>query len=409
MKIKDIETILTCPGRNYLIIKITTDKGIVGYGDATLNGRELAVKAAIDGHIAKWLIGHDADRITDIWELVFRGTYWRGGPVLMTALAGIDMALWDIKGKKYSAPVYELLGGKCRDRLKAYFHVHGHTKEELLERIKVRMKDGCRCVRYSFDVADPFNEGYYFTQPHQDISVGKRIEVLEDAIRQPDVWDSNPYKHELINVTAFLREHLGYNIDLIHDGHERFSPIHAADVARQLEPYNLLFFEDPIEPMHQQSLEMIRRHSTTPIAMGELYHTIKDCLLPIEKQWIDYLRIDISHFGGITPSLKASTLAECQAVKMAFHGPSDISPLAHAALVHIDISIPNFGIQECVDRNSSVEEVFKTIVQYENGYITVGDKPGLGVDVNEEAAKYFEYNPKYLPALRDSEGAVHNW
>jgi mannonate dehydratase len=409
LKIKDVNTILTCPGRNYLIVKIVTDNGIVGYGDATLNGRELAVKATIEGHIAKLLIGSNADRISDIWEFLFRGTYWRGGPVFMTALAGVDMALWDIKGKKYGAPLYEMLGGKCRDQLKAYFHVHGNTKEELLERINLRKKEGCRCVRYSFDMIDPLNEEYTFTQPHQDMNSGKRIEVKEEDIHKPKIWDSDLYKAELIDVTAYLRENLGNSIDLIHDGHERLTPIHAADVAKQLEPYNLLFFEDPIEPMHQQSLKMIRHHSTTPIAMGELYNTIKDCIMPVENQWIDYLRVDISHFGGITQTVKVSALAESYMIKMAFHGPSDISPIAHSALAHIDFSIPNFGIQEYVDDKVLLGEVFKTDIQYANGYITIGDKPGLGVTVDEDAAKRFNYQPKYLPTLRDREGAVHNW
>lgn len=408
MKITEVKTLLTCPGRNYCIVKIVTDEGIVGYGDATLNGRELAVKSALDNHIANFLIGSDSDRITDLWELLFRGTYWRGGPVLMTALAGIDMALWDIKGKRYNAPLYSLLGGKSRDKIRAYFHVHGHTKEHLLERIRLRMEDGCRCVRYSFDTGDPL-EGHIFVQPHQDIGSGSRIEVSKEAINRPGVWDTEVYQKDLIRVTEYLRENLGDSVALIHDSHERFTPIQAAAAARELEPFHLLYLEDPIEPTRPQSLEVIRSHSTTPLAMGELYHTMKDCLPPIEKQWIDYIRVDISHFGGITPLMKLSAFADCYAVKTAFHGPSDISPLAHAALAHVDLTIPNFGIQEYIDQTKKVEEVFHTGITYRGGYLEVSDKPGLGVEVDEEAAAKFDYDPKYLPVLRDREGAVHNW
>lgn len=409
MQIKKVETILTCPGRNYLIVKITTEDGMIGYGDATLNGREMAVKAVLEEHLAKYLTGLDAGRITDIWELVYRGAYWRGGPVLMTALAGIDMALWDIKGKRYQIPVYQMLGGKCRDRLRVYYHVHGHTKEALAERIRQRLTDGCTCFRYSFDTRDSRREDRYFNQPHQDIGLGKRIEVTAEHIKKPEVWDTAEYSRDLIAVTAYLRDTFGSNIDLIHDSHQRFTPIQAAAAAKQLEPYHLLFLEDPVEPVYTEGLELIRRHSVTPIAMGELYNSIKDCLTPIEKRLIDYLRIDISHYGGITPSLKTAAIAEHHMVRVAFHGPSDISPLAHGALVHVAFAIPNFGIQEWVDDNEELNQIFHPDFHYADGYITLGNRPGLGVQVDEKAAEEYPYQPKFLPVLRDREGAVHNW
>lgn len=408
MRIERVETILTCPGRNYVIVKITTEDGIIGYGDATLNGREMAVKAALDEHMSKYLIGKDAERITDLWELLYRGTYWRGGPVFMTALAGIDMALWDIKGKRYQAPVYQLLGGKCRDRIRAYFHVHGHTKEALAERIRARMEQGCTCFRYSFDTVDE-RESLTYIQPHQDLQLGKRIEVTGEGMAKPDPWDTKAYSQDLLRVTEYLRKEFGDGIDLIHDSHERFTHVQAADMAKRLEPYGLLFLEDPIEPTYIKGLRLIRQHSTTPIAMGELYNSVRDCQEAVEENLIDYLRLDISHFGGITPSFKTAAMAEYHGVKVAFHGPSDISPLAHAALVHIDYTIPNFGIQEWIDRNEEVSSVFHTSADYKDGYIFTGDKPGLGVDVDEEMAAAYPYQPKFLPTLRDLEGAVHNW
>ncbi|MGM9522180.1 MAG: D-galactonate dehydratase family protein [Oscillospiraceae bacterium] len=410
MKIKSVDTILTCPARNFVIVRIETDDGIVGYGDATLNGRELAVKAAIDSHISRCLIGHDAERITDIWEMLYRGTYWRGGPVLMTALSGIDMALWDIKGKKYNAPLYQLFGGKCRDRLRAYFHVHGHTKEALAERIREHMQDGCTCFRYSFDTESPADSSVFFTQPHQDFGAGKkRLEIGAAEATNFQPWDTASYSRDLINVTDYLRSVFGNTVDLLHDSHERFTPTEAAAAAKALEPYELYFLEDPIEPNYVKGLEAIRNASTTPIAMGELYTSLKDCMVPIESGLIDYLRIDISHFGGITPSLRAAVMADQHAVKLAFHGPSDISPLAHAAFAHIDYAIPNFGIQEWMDSNETVNSVFHSGTYYKDGHVYVSDEPGLGVTVDEEAAARYPYTPGFIPMLRDQEGAIHNW
>ena len=409
MKIKEISTILTCPDRNYLIVKIVTEDGITGYGDATLNGRELSVKSIIDNYLSGWLNGRDADRIEDIWQMVFRGTYWRGGPVLMTALAGIDMALWDIKGKYYNAPLYSLLGGKCRNKLKAYFHVHGRTKEKLLERANQKISEGCKVLRYSFDTEDPLIAGSFFCQPHQDIDIGERIEVREDAINNEKLWDSDSYVTDLIQITSYIRENIGYDIGLIHDVHHRLTPIKAAAIAKSIEKYNLLFLEDPIDPMNKNGLKVIRNHSTTPIGVGEIYNTVGDCLPLLENQLIDYLRVDISHFGGISPLKKAASLSEVFGVKTAFHGPSDISPIAHAAMAHVGFSVPNFGIQEHVYHGDKTFEIFSSGLKYREGYLHIEDRPGIGVDVNEEIAYKYQYKRSFLPILRDREGAVHNW
>jgi mannonate dehydratase len=409
MRIKEIQTIMTSTAGNYLIVKIITDSNIVGYGDASLNGRELAVKTTIDEYLSPWLVGHDADKIEEIWQMIFRHTYWRGGPVFMTALAGIDMALWDVKGKHYNAPVYSLLGGKSRDRVKAYMHVHGKTDEELIKRSLKKVKSGCETIRYSFDIQNPFDPNINFKQPHQDTELG-RIEIdAKDVINQVGIWDSEVYMNELIRVTGLLRKKLGSYIGLIHDVHGRLNPKQAARVAKELEPYKLYFLEDPVEPMQKKHLSLIRNYSITPLAMGELYTNIYECIDPIQNQWIDYLRVDISHFGGITAIKKAADLADLYGIKTAFHGPTDISPIAYAAMMQVDFVVPNFGIQEYAYHGDQTFKVFKTEYFYDKGYLYIDNSPGLGVEFDEIAANKFPYKPKFLPGLRDKEGAIHNW
>ena len=405
-QIKEVTTILTCPGRNYLIVKITAEDGITGFGDATLNGRELAVQSVIDNYLAEWLVGYDSEKITDIWEMVFRGTYWRGGPVLMTALAGIDMALWDIKGKRLGVPLYSLIGGKCREKVIFYSHAHGETKDTLVQRAKELVESGCRVVRYSFDTESPYHKGVHYRQPHQDIGI-KRIETAN--IQYAGLWDSGAYVNDLLHISEELRKALGPQVGMIHDVHSRLTPIQATAVARELESYSLMFLEDPIDPMDRKGLRILRDKSSTPIGTGELYTTMNDCELVISERLIDFIRVDISHFGGITPLLRLANFADIHGVKTAFHGPSDISPLAHAASMHVDLSVPNFGIQETFEPDEPLKEVFDLPYFAKDDSLHMMDRPGIGVGFNEEAALQYPFQKKYLPILRDETGAFHNW
>ena len=407
MTIRSVETIVTSPGVNYCIVKITTDDGIVGYGDATYNGRVQAVNAVIDDYLADYLKGHDADRIEDIWQMVFKGSYWRGGPVLMTALAGIDMALWDIKGKRANMPLYSLLGGKTREKVLVYHHAHGSTPEMLVERCRRKMEDGLRVLRYSFDTRDPDESGVMFRQPHQDVELG-RIEV-KDAVKEAGLWDADAYMNDLVNITKLLRAELGDDVGLIHDVHGRLTAVQAARVARELEPYHLFFLEDPVDHWDTKAFNLIRSNSTTPIAIGELYTTFYDCADLLKNQSIDYTRVDISHFGGISAIVKHAAMAYICGVKAAFHGPSDISPIAHAAMLHVNYAIPNFGIQENVDFSESILRVFDLGYKRDGSYLYIGDKPGLGIKIDEEEARKHAYKRTYMPILRDKTGALHNW
>lgn len=384
LKITEVKTIVTCPGRNYVLVKIVTDEGIYGVGDATLNGRELAVAEALREHIGPWLIGKNSDNIEDIWQEIFRGTYWRGGPVLMTALSAVDMALWDLKGKRAGLPVYSLLGGRARNKVRVYMHVHGGNFEEVLEKCRRLLREGCSALRVSVNV--------------QDLPKG--------------VWEPRSYLTVLPRLMAYLRENLGEKVDLLHDVHERLSPGQACQLARTLEPYKLFFLEDPVRPEHKESLRLIRQHTSTLLAAGEHYFTKWDCLPLIAEQLIDFIRVDLCHVGGITEGRKIAVLAEPYYVKTAFHGPSDISPVGHAANVHLDTATPNFGIQEYVKLETvlpQTKEVFKGGPVYNAGYVTVPEKPGLGVDIDEEAAERFPYRRRYLPALRHTDGSVADW
>ena len=406
MKITEVRVIVTCPTRNYVVVKIMTDEpGLYGVGDATLNGRELAVATLLQEHIAPLLVGADPDRIEDIWQMLFRGPYWRGGPIQMTALAGIDIALWDIKGKRAGMPVYSLLGGKTREGALCYTHAGGRDVIEVEDDVRKKIEAGFKVVRCQ--VAVPGNFGTY--------GVGGAEEAANatwgDGGPMPFVerWEPGAYLRTVPKLFAHLRDKLGEETDLFHDVHERLTPIQAARLAKELEPYHLLFLEDPLRPEHKESFRLIRNHSTTPIAMGELFHTKWDCLPLITEQFIDYIRCDLGHIGGITEAKKIAAVAECFHVMTAWHGPGDIGPSTHAANVHLDISIPNFGVQEMVFFPEEVHEVLPGAPVYKNGALHVSDTPGLGTDIDETAAKKYPYKRAYLPMSRRADGAMMDW
>jgi mannonate dehydratase len=403
MKITGVKVIVTCPGRNYVLVKIETDQdGLYGIGDATLNGRELAVAELLEKHLAPLLIGRDPDRIEDIWQFIFRGTYWRGGPVLMTALAGIDMALWDIKGKVADLPLYSLLGGKSRDKALCYVHVSGRDFEEVKDNALAAIEKGFKAIRVQ--VAIPGCEGTYGASPYTGtVHNGEKLPSVE-------VWEPRPYLKTIPKLFEYLRVELGDEIELLHDTHERLTPIEAAKLAKELEPHNLFFLEDLLRPEHKESFRLVRQSSTTPLAMGELFTTKWDCLPLISEQLIDYIRCDLAHIGGITEARKVAALAEYYHVKTAWHGPPDVAPPTHLANVHVDLAIPNFGIQEIwVDYPEEMDEVFTGRPIIEDGYLFVDDAPGLGCEINEEAAKKFPYERDYLPVVRRRDGSVYDW
>lgn len=399
MKIEEVKVIVTCPGRNYVLVKIVTGKGIYGVGEATLNGRELAVAKVLQEYIGPYLIGKDPNNIEDIWQELFRGTYWRDGPVLMTALSGVDMALWDIKGKIANLPVYSLLGGKTRNKVRTYLHCSGESFEETLKNCKKAMENGCTALRVTTGTP-----GYLGAE-----ASAEDMKKLMKSEKITKLWEPAPYMQMLPKLLKYLRQELGEEIDLIIDVHSRLNPIQACKLVKDIENYKLFFIEDPIRPEFKDGLRLLRSHTTVPIAVGEHYFTKWNCLSLISEHLIDFLRIDVSHAGGITESKKMAAIAEAYSIDMAFHGPLDMSPIGHAANVHLDMSIPNFGIQEWVFHDPKVHEVFRGGPEYHSGYLTVPDEPGLGVDIDEKAAKKYKYKRGYLPTLRREDGSVWEW
>ncbi|MDI3543189.1 MAG: mannonate dehydratase [Candidatus Atribacteria bacterium] len=396
MKISNIKVIITCPGRNYVLVKVETDEGIYGVGDATLNGRELAVAKALEEHIVPLLIGKDPDQIEDIWQYIFRGTYWRGGPVLMTALAGIDMALWDIKGKRAGLPLYSLLGGKSRNKALCYTHIAGKDFAEVRDNALKYIEKGYKALR--IQVAIPGCKGTYGVS-----------EDNANSLPFVEEWEPGPYLRTIPKLFEYLRVELGDELELLHDVHERLAPIEAKILAKQLEPYRLFFLEDPLRPEHKDSFRVLRQDCAIPIAMGELFSSKWECVSLFENQLIDFIRCDISHIGGISEAKKIANLAEIYYIRTAWHGPSDISPIAHMASVHLDLAVTNFGIQETCEFLPEAYEVFTDFPIFEDGYLTVSEKPGLGCDFNEKTAKAFPYKRGYLPVARRKDGSVQDW
>ena len=408
LKITDVRVIVTSPDRNYVLVKIlTSEPGLYGVGDATLNGRELAVAADLEKHIAPILIGRDPEQIEDTWQYLYRGPYWRGGPVQMTAVAGVDLALWDIKGKRAGMPVYQLLGGRTRLGALAYTHASGRDFTEVEDVARRAIERGFKCVRAQ--VAIPGLAGTYGTAGNRTPEAAAGRVANMETLPAIEVFEPEPYLRTVPKLFQHLRVRLGEEVELLHDCHEKLDPVQAARLARELEPYHLFFLEDPLRPEYKETFRLIREHSTTPIAMGELFNSLWDCVPLISDQLIDYIRCDLGHIGGITAARKVAILAELFQVRTAWHGPGDIGPPTHAANVHVDISIPNFGIQEMVFFPEVAREVIPGGPEFKDGYMNVSDSPGLGVDINEAAAKKYPYRRAYLPTARRKDGSVQDW
>jgi mannonate dehydratase len=402
LKIVSAKVIVTCPGRNFVTLKIETSDGVTGLGDATLSGRELAVASYLTDHLVPCLIGRDAHTIEDTWQYFYRGAYWRRGPVTMAAIAAVDMALWDIKAKVAGLPLYQLLGGKSRDGAMVYTHANGTTIEETLEKAQGYVAQGYKAVRLQSGV--PGLKATYGVS-----KTGKPYDPADSDIPSEYSWSSEKYLRSVPELFKKARDVLGWDVHLLHDVHHRLTPIEAGRLGKELEPYRLFWLEDAVTAENQANFRLIRQHTVTPLAVGEVFNSIWDCKQLIEEQLIDYIRATVVHAGGITHLRRIAAFADIYNVRTGCHGATDLSPVCMAAALHFDVSIPNFGIQEWMHHAEVTDEVFPRTYSYKNGALHPGEGPGLGVEIDETLAAKYPYKRAYLPVNRLEDGALTNW
>lgn len=401
-EITDARVIITCPGRNFVTLRLETADGTAGLGDATLNGRELAVAAYLEEHVVPCLLGRDAHRIEDTWQYLYRGAYWRRGPVTMTAIAAVDVALWDIKAKLAGLPLYQLLGGASRDGVTVYGHASGDTIDATLDSARRFIELGYRAIRLQTGVpglASTYgvSKDSFFYEP------------ADSHLPNASAWSSEKYLRSVAPLFEAARDAFGWDVHLLHDVHHRLTPIEAGRLGRDLEPYRPFWIEDPTPAENQEAFRLIRRHTTTPLAVGEVFNSIWDCKQLIEEQLVDYVRATVVHAGGITHLRRIAALAELYKVRTGCHGATDLSPVSLAAALHFDLSVPNFGIQEYMRHTQETDAVFPHAYRFEDGMMHPGDAPGLGVELDLAKAERHPYRRAYLPVNRLEDGGMTDW
>jgi mannonate dehydratase len=402
-KIVSARVIVTCPGRNFVTLKIETDDGLSGVGDATLNGRELAVASYLSDHLIPMLIGRDPARIEDMWQFLYRGAYWRRGPVTMSAIAAVDMALWDIKGKVAGLPVYQLLGGACREGCMVYGHANGKDVAETIDNAlhyyeehgykAIRLQSGVPGLASTYGVS---RDRYFYEPADADLPT-------------ENVWSSEKYLRSVPPLFEAARDKLGWDVHLLHDIHHRLTPIEAGRLGKDLEPYRPFWLEDAVPAENQANFRLIRQHTTTPLAVGEIFNSIWDCKQLIEEQLIDYIRATVVHAGGITHLRRIASFADLHNVRTGCHGATDLSPVSMAAALHFGLSIPNFGIQEYMRHTDETDAVFPHAYSFADGLMHPGEAPGLGVEIDEALAAKHDYRRAYLPVNRLEDGTMYHW
>ena len=384
-------------------MKIITDEGVYGIGDGTVNGRELAVVAYLKEHVIPTLIGKDPMRIEDIWQYLYKGAYWRRGPITMAAVGAIDMALWDIKAKVANMPLYQLLGGRSREKVMVYKHVGGLDINEVVEGVVALREKGLDAIRAQVSI--PGLPPIYGTGPSTDQAAGGMIKPMPTE----EVWSTQKYLPLVPKLFEKVRDAVGWDVHLLHDVHHRLTPIEAARLGKDLEPYRLFWLEDAIPAELQEGFRIIRQHTTQPIAVGEVFNTVWDTTTLISEQLIDYIRVTSVHAGGVTGLKKIFDFAAIYHVRSACHGPMDVSPVAMGCNIHVDVAIPNFGIQEFSGYTEATHETFQCAWSYDRGYLQPGETPGHGVDIDEAVATKYPYAPAYLPVARLEDGTLTSW
>ncbi len=373
--IADVKVILTQPGSARLaIVKVlTSEPGLYGLGCATFSQRIHAVAAALERHLKAFVVGRDVSRIEEIWQMAMVNGYWRNGPVLNNAISGIDQALWDIKGKQAGMPLHDLLGGKVREGANVYVHADAPSASEIAEQVKAFVA-----------------EGYRFVRVQQGLYGGTASEFAKPE-GAPDgaYYDPRAYQRDTLAMLEHVRAEVGPQPELIHDVHERLSPIDAVAFAKQVEPFGLYFLEDLLAPEDLGWLQQVRAQCATPLAMGELFSHPLEWRSVMARRLVDFVRMHVSQMGGITPARKAADTAHAYGIRTAWHGPADTSPVGHAANLHLELWSPAFGVHEWYRPSDLDREMFPGMPEVRNGYLCPNGRPGLGIDIDERlAARY---------------------
>ena len=358
----------------FIIVKvITSEPGLYGLGCATFTQRFRAVASALQDHLVPFALGKDVSRIEEFFQMAMVQGSWRNGPVLNNAISGIDQALWDIKGKLANMPVYDLLGGKCREGAAVYAHADGQTPQEVADNVR-RFQE----------------QGYHYIRVQMGGYGGSEIRQAKPENALPgNYFDPRAYTRNMLKMIEHVRAEVGDSVELLHDVHERLSPIDTVQFAKDVETFKLFFLEDSLSPEDIEWFRMVRKLCATPIAMGELLSNPHEWRLLIEGRLVDFIRMHVSAMGGITPARSAAIHAGVYGIRTAWHGPGDTSPVGHAANLHLDLWEPNFGVQEWCRFEPYMYDLFPGLPEVRQGYMYPNDRPGLGIDLNEAlAAKY---------------------
>jgi mannonate dehydratase len=393
--IRNIRVITTAPdGLRLIAVRVDTNQpGLYGYGCATFTQRAEVVVTAIEQYLKPLLIGQPADRIEDLWQLAFLSSYWRNSGVLNNAMSGIDLALWDIKGRQAGMPVYQLLGGKCREAVACYGHAGGMEISEILESVQAYMAQGFRHIRVQFGLEGQSGYGAGSGANYNQIGsgTGRKAKRPSAVLHNDEVFQPGDYVRKCLRVMGACRSQLPAELEILHDVHERLAPANVLQLARELEPFRLFFLEDPLPPEENEWLRNLRTATTTPIAMGELFNSPQDWMPLVRDRLIDFIRIHVTQLGGLTPCRKVAHVCEAYGVRTAWHGPGDMTPMGHAANVALDLVSPNFGIQEWAGFSEKTSEIFSGLPEFRDGYVYAREAPGWGIEINEKAARRYPF------------------
>jgi len=408
MRITDAEVFVGGPGKNYVTLKVMTDQGVYGLGDATLNNRETLPAVYLKDYLIPNLIGRDPRNSEDIWQYFYRGAYFKGGPIAMAALGAIDMALWDIKAKLANMPLYQLFGGKSREGALVYAHANGSCIDELVDSVAFYQEQGYKAVRVQCGIPGMSAAGYGIAS--KGLTDKPFITDFSGIKPKTEIWDTARYMRFMPEALSRIREHFEPELKILHDVHHRLLPREAAEFAKNVEHIGLYWLEDPTPADDQDALKLLRQHSTVPIAIGEVFNSIWNCKQLIENELIDFIRVAVTYAGGITHVKRIVDLAALHHVRTGFHGAPSHSPLCMAAQAHLNTWAPNFGIQEYLPLGThECDALFPSNHRLEEGMFYVSDEPGLGVDFDENEARRYSYTPGSHPVVRLEDGTLWNY